>query len=175
MKKLIIAIVTLIVLGGVAFYLGWIQFQLQENTYAVIFTKTGGWDTEVTEPGNFVWRWERLLPTNLSMHTFTLKPFTARVSSTGILPSAEVYAQSLDPSPDFSFSINLSVDFEIKPGSLPELVSESRLTADTFESWHAETAEVISAQAAAFVREQAARSDFASQLTAMGGPFANSL
>ena len=175
MRKLIVILAVLIIVGGVGFYLGWIQIQLQENTYAVVYTKTGGWDEEVTEPGTFVWRWERLLPTNFSMHTFTLVPYTARVSSKGILPSAEVYEQVLDPSPEFSFSLDMSVDFGIKPSALPTLVSDALLTEETFETWHAETAEIISARAAAYVREQSTRADFAVQLTHMGDPFASAL
>jgi hypothetical protein len=175
MKKLIVAFVVLIILGGVVFYFGWIQLQLQENTYAVIFTKTGGWDEEVTEPGTFVWRWERLLPTNFSMHTFTLVPYTARVSSGGVLPGAEVYEHVLDPPPEFAFSLELSVDFGIRPSALAGLVADALLTEETFDTWHAETAEIISARAAAYVREQSTRGEFASQLTHMGDPFTSAL
>lgn len=175
MKKLIIALILLVIVGGVAFYFGWIQIHLPENTYAVIFTKTGGWDEEVTHPGTFVWRWERLIPTNLSMHKFTLEPYTARVSSKGTLPNGDAYSQVMDPRPDFGYSLELAVDFQINPESLPKLVEDSLLTQETFSEWHSDTSEVISARAAGFAREQSTRSDFAASLTALGDEFSESL
>ena len=168
MSKLIIIAVILIALAGTAFYFGWIQIRLPENTYAVIFTKTGGWDEEVVEPGKFVWRWERLIPTNCKIHTFTLEPYTAKVSASGELPSGKIYAGMLDPVPDFSFSLEMTVSFGIDPDSLPDLVSTAVLTEDTFETWHIETSAAISAKASAFIRERSMDVRAAASLTSMG-------
>lgn len=168
MRKLIVIALILIILAGTAFYFGWIQIQLTENTYAVIFTKTGGWDETVTEPGKFVWRWERLLPTNLSMHKFTLTPHSARLSASGSLPSGNIYSGILDPSPDFDFEIDSTVSFGIKPDSLPDLVAEAELTEETFDTWHAKTENEISAKAATFIRERSTDVNAASTLTSMG-------
>lgn len=175
MRKLIVIVSILIILAGTVFYFGWIQIQLTENTYAVIFTKTGGWDETVTEPGKFVWRWERLLPTNLSMHKFTLTPHTARVSASGSLPSGEIYSGILDPSPDFDFEIDIIVSFNIDPESLPDLVADAALTEETFDAWHAKTENEVSAKAATFIRERSTDVDAASTLTAMGDALAEDL
>ena len=168
MKKLVILLLILVVLGATAFYFGWIQIRLPENTYAVIFTKTGGWDEAVVNPGEFVWRWERLIPTNLKMHTFPLKPYTANVTASGSLPSGDIYAGILDPAPDFGFAVTLSVSFGIKPESLPHLVSTTVLSEDTFDAWHDEVKTAISAKATAFIRDRSTDVNAASSLTSMG-------
>ncbi|MBN1687296.1 MAG: hypothetical protein JW852_11610 [Spirochaetales bacterium] len=168
MRKLIIIVVILLALGATAFYFGWIQIRLPENTYAVLFTKTGGWDESVTEPGEFVWRWERLIPTNCKIHTFTLQPYTAKVNSSGSLPSGDIYAQMLDPRPDFGFSADITVSFGIDPRSLPKLVSTAALTEDTFEAWQKETESAIAARTGAFIRERSVDVTAATSLTSMG-------
>lgn len=168
MKKLVVLLLILVVLGGTAFYFGWVQIRLPENTYAVVFTKTGGWDEEIITPGKFVWRWERLVPTNFKMHKFQLKPFTAKVRAAGSLPSGDIYAGMLDPSPNFDFTANLSVSFGIKPDALPRLVSTALLSEETFEAWHEETKSRISAKSAAFIRDLSTDRDAATTLTSMG-------
>jgi hypothetical protein len=57
MKKFIFLFIILLIAGGCAFFFGWIQILIPAETYAVAFTKTGGFDDEVIEPGKFVWRW----------------------------------------------------------------------------------------------------------------------
>ncbi|MBT3273732.1 MAG: hypothetical protein HN368_11285 [Spirochaetales bacterium] len=167
--KLIIPLILIVILGGVAFYFGWIQLQLPENTYAVIFTKTGGWDEDVTSPGTFVWRWERLLPTNLSLHKFTLEPYSDTLSAKGVLPSAETYSEVLEPRPDFTFSLEVDVSFGIKPESLPKLAAEGRLTSETFEDWNEETSKIITSKIESIIRTLSTDSDFARSLTTLAG------
>ncbi len=168
MKKLLLLLPIIVVLGATVFYFGWIQIHLPENTYAVIFTKTGGWEEAVVSPGKFVWRWERLIPTNLKMHKFPLAPYTADVTSSGSLPSGDIYASMLDPVPDFSFTLSLSVSFGVDPESLPRLVSTTVLSEDTFDVWHDEVKSMISAQASAFIRERSTDINTASSLNSMG-------
>jgi len=167
MKKLIVIAIILLLLGGTAFYFGWVQIRLPENTYAVLFTKTGGWDEEVTEPGKFNWRWEKLIPTNCKIHTFTLEPHTSRISASGSLPSGDIYAGILDPAPDFTFSMDLTVTFNIRPDALPSLVSDALLSEETFDSWYGETKTAISSKAGTFIRERSTDVTAASSLTAM--------
>ena len=175
MKKLLVILPILIILAGVVFYFGWVQIQLPENTFAVIFTKTGGWDDSVTKPGTFVWRWERLLPTNLSIHKFKLAPYTTSVSAMGSLPSGDVYAQVLDPPPEFSFSLKLSISFTLNPEALPGLVSDALLSEESYSTWHSENQEIITAKASAFIRERSTKSGFAQQLTNMGAEVSDAL
>ena len=170
MKKIIILLALLVILAGVAFYFGWIQIRLRAGTYAVIFTKTGGWDEKVTEPGVFSWRWERLLPTNMEIHYFELEPYTSRLAVDGSLPSAADYREIIDPAPQFDFSVSITVSYTIKPEALPQLVSENRLTQDTTSEWFNNTNELLAARTSQFIREASERPGFASDLgTTMHG------
>jgi hypothetical protein len=175
MSKLIIIFVILLAVGGVVFYFGWVQIQLPENTYAVIFTKTGGWDEEVTEPGKFSWRWERLIPTNCTIHKFTLKTHTTGIEASGTLPSGDIYSGILDPSPDFGFSVDMTVSFGLKPESLPALVSDASLSQDTFEVWYTETKTAIASKSGSFIRERAMDVNSAISLTSMADSFIRDL
>ena len=138
MAKFLVILVILIVIGGVVFFFGWIQFQLPENTYAVIFTKTGGWDSQVIEPGKFIWRWERLIPTNLKLHKYSLAAYSRTISSIGTLPSANLYSQILEPHPDFEYSIEIFISCSLKPEYLPTLASEHHALPDTIDQWYSD-------------------------------------
>ena len=141
MKKIMIIFIILLLAGGCIFYFGWIQILLPAETYAVIFTKTGGYDSRVTEPGVFTWRWERLLPTNMQINKFDLRPYTKEITYSGTLPSGEQYASVLPDNPDFGFSVAVSLGFRINPRHLPRLVAEEKLTPETLNAYYEQTAE----------------------------------
>jgi hypothetical protein len=130
MKAFLIILVILVVAAGVVFYFGWIQIQLPPDHYGVIFTKTGGYDSRVVRPGEFVWRWEALVPTNLTLYRFDLEPRQVEVSFDRNLPSAELYASVLPDKPAFVVRGRLQVTFTLAPDSLPGLVKEKSLTPD---------------------------------------------
>ncbi len=136
MRKFIVSMIILIIVAGVAFLFGWVQIQLSENTYAVAFTKTGGWDEHVIEPGVFTWRWERLIPTNMTLHLFELSRYTTTVGVESRLPSGDVYAENLPEHPDFTYAVSLSVSYRVKPSALPRLVTEEQLSPDGLETWY---------------------------------------
>ena len=85
MRKFLVSLLLVVIAAGVAFYFGWIQLQLPADTYGVIFTKTNGFEQNVVKPGTFVWRWQRLLPTNLTLFTYQLKPQESEVAKTAKL------------------------------------------------------------------------------------------
>jgi len=136
MKKFIFLFILLLVVGGCVFFFGWIQILVGAETYAVIFTKTGGFDDEVVEPGKFVWRWERLIPTNMTLYKFELLPYSTRASFRSSLPSAQVYSQALPERPDFSFEADIELKFRLKPESLPALVSEAELRPEEIAGYY---------------------------------------
>ena len=102
-KRTLITLIFLAALGAV-FYFGYYQFQLPADQYGVIFTKLNGWDPLVVKPASFRIEWEGLIPLNLKMEKFDLLPVTKRISSSGTLPSSEIYSMYLENNPDFSFS-----------------------------------------------------------------------
>jgi hypothetical protein len=138
MKKFIVSIVILLLVAVFVFYWGWIQFLLPEGTYGVIFTKTSGWDDDVVAAGQFLWRWERLVPTNFSMHIFDLKPRSIHIQTQGELPSGSVYREYIEENPDFSYTAEIALRYEIDATALPLLVQEHGLRPETLDSWYEE-------------------------------------
>ena len=138
MKKVIVFVIILILLGSAVFFFGWIQIHLAGDQYAVIFTKTRGWEPEVIVPGTFSWRWERLIPTNTEIHIFTVSPRSSRISTSGSLPGAVTYAEIFDIQPDFSYELNFSVTYRLFPASLPGLAADKGLRPENMEAWYAD-------------------------------------
>lgn len=138
MRKFVISLVILILAGGTAFYFGWVQMQLPPNSYAVVFTKTGGWDETVLEPGEFHWHWERLLPTNFTLHVFSSAPHRTDLRSSGRLPSAETYSAYLEEAPEFRYDIEATVSYRVRAEELPRLAREEDLDPAGLEEWYAQ-------------------------------------
>jgi hypothetical protein len=134
MKKFFITILILIIAGGVVFYFGWIQIQIPSEGYAVFFSKTQGYDEEVIRPGEFVWRWQRLIPTNVTLHTFQPKIREHTVTVEGELPSGQLYAEYLQSAPDFSWEVKIFTRFTIRPDALPALVRDEHITPDGLDT-----------------------------------------
>jgi hypothetical protein len=153
MKAFLVIFVILVILGGAAFYFGWVQILLPPEHYAVVFTKTGGYDQKVIPPGQFVWRWERLIPTNMTLYIFDLNPRSREVSFHGSLPSADLYSSVLPDNPDFSVSGTVRLQFAIVPDSLPALVAEEKLTPEGLDDFYNARAEDISARVMDAVQE----------------------
>lgn len=133
MKRLVVLFVFLVVVGGVVFFFGWIQIRLDADEHAVIFTKTHGWEEQVVRPGEFTWRWQRLLPTNLTLHVF---PLTTRVTSAtmrGTLPSAAAYGSLVDGTAAFSYLITLDVAYRLREDSLPQLARDHGLRSNSLD------------------------------------------
>ncbi len=162
MKKLIILFIFLLIAGGVLFYFGWVQIQIPPGEYGVVVTKTGGYDKNVIEPGQFVWRWERLIPTNFTLYSFSLTPKIIDVSITGKLPSGETYAENFNNAIDFSYNVRLSVSYHINSEQLPQLVAEEGLRRDTVDSWYKKVETHISTLVSTFFKNKAATSSMMS-------------
>lgn len=153
MKTFLIILVILVILAGVAFYFGWVQIHLPAEHYAVVFTKTGGYDEEVIRPGEFSWRWERLVPTNMTLYKFDLHPRSEKIPFQGNLPSAELYSSILPENPDFSYRGEIDVTFMIAPESLPALVAEKKLLPDSLEDFFSDQAQTLSTSALQIIKD----------------------
>lgn len=136
MKKYIILFIILVVIGGTAFVAGWLQIFIPPDTYCVAFTKTGGFDKHVTEPGKFSWRWERLIPTNMTLYKFKLQSVQRDVTLNGEIPSGAIYSTVMPGEPAFTYKLTLSISFVLKPSALPELVSKHNVRPDTIDQWY---------------------------------------
>lgn len=124
------SLIILIIAGGVVFWFGWVQFKLGEGDYGVVYTKTGGYETEVLTNGEFEWRWQGLLPTNLTVHVFQLETRTIDIERNGVLPSGELYAAMAGDGVDFNWDISGKIVYRMNPDSLPALVADGLSSAD---------------------------------------------
>ncbi len=158
--KIFLKILTIIiVIGGIAgFIYGWVTLFVPPDTYCVAFSKTNGFDTKVIEPGKFTWRWERLIPTNMTLYKFLLKPYSTTIEVNGKLPSAEVYSSVMPEQPDFSYNLKVSVSVTVNPEKLPYLVKEKGLRPDNFDKWFQNQVESAVESMAGFLQKNSSNS-----------------
>jgi hypothetical protein len=136
MRKFIIILIILIILGGVCFVFGWINLFVPANAYGVLVSKTNGYDATIITPGgDFVWRWQNIIPTNMTIYAFRNDVYKTTVKSTGEFPSAGVYSQ-LEKNADFSFSIQVELAFRFNENHLVSLVKDQGLTPETLDTWY---------------------------------------
>ncbi|UTC67407.1 MULTISPECIES: SPFH domain-containing protein [unclassified Treponema] len=117
----------LIILGGSAFFFGWMQFSVPAGSYGVMLSKSGGYHDKLIVPGEFMWRWERLVPTNSKILTFNLKPQEIEYKTEGVLPSADKFGLIMEQKSDFRWKFALKVSAAAKPESLIGLVKNASI------------------------------------------------
>lgn len=151
--RTIVIIVLLLAAGGSVFYFGLVRVDLKPDQTAVFYSKTGGFSDKLIRPGDFVWKWEKLLPTNTSIFIFSLSPYRIDIDRKSVLPSGEVYASYLEGSADFSFTLKMSINIEIKPEALPGLCASDKLHPEGMEQWYSDISALVSESAVAFIQE----------------------
>jgi len=141
MKKFIVFLVIILILGGAGFFLGWAQLNVPQGSYGVIRSKIQGIDPQIVKEGEFRWLWYKLIPTNTEIKVFTPKTITRSFRSSGSLPSADIYttlaglnASTLGASAGslvFNWEISGEISFSIRPESLPVLCERENINSDT--------------------------------------------
>lgn len=130
-KKFFANFIVLLIFSAVVFFIGWIQFYVRPGTCAIMKSKTGGLYHSAVVPGVFTWRWERLLPTNVSLEILDLSVYKATQSVSGELPSASFYSSRFsDKKVDFSYDVEISVSMSLSPEGIYKLVSENKITSN---------------------------------------------
>jgi hypothetical protein len=124
MKKLLVAFIILIILGGLAFFFGWAQFAVPPGAYGVVRSKTHGIDPRLIREGEFRWIWYKLIPTNVDITVYRLDRVEHSFSLSNSLPSGGTYAAFAGITADFSYDISASVSFSIRPEALVPLIAE---------------------------------------------------
>jgi len=128
MKKFFITLLILLILGGTAFFFGWAQFSVPPGAYGVIISKTYGVDPVIVQSGEFRWVWYKLLPTNVIIPVFNLKPERFSIQFNSSLPSGDVYSSFAGMQGDFSWNLNAAISFSIDPDKLVQVVSQNNIT-----------------------------------------------
>jgi hypothetical protein len=133
----------LLALSGFLFYRGWLQMDIPPHSRVILFTRTGGFDNVVYRPGQFVWRWEKLLPGNMSLLVFPDQSSTLSVDGNGFLPSGEVYGYWMGNPALFKYSYRVKLQMKIGDESLLDAVIHRNLTPDGYDLLLKETETVI--------------------------------
>lgn len=127
MKKALTSLIILILFGAAIFYFGWVQFNVPVGNYGILLSKTSGVYPDLIEAGNFLWRWERLLPTNTELRVFSLDSINQTDTFESTLPSAQLYSTKLEGNPDFSYTITVESTAKVKKDRLIALVQQHNI------------------------------------------------
>jgi hypothetical protein len=136
MKKLIIGIIVVILLGSVVFILGLLH--VPHDQYAVVYTSFAGFDAKALTPDTYAWRWEKLIPSALVTYLFKLESYEAEVDSPvkgNYYPSGNEYAKAAGVDMSFEFDLRYKIEFSIIPGKLRDIVSEG-LRPEKLSDWY---------------------------------------
>lgn len=129
-KKLFANFIVLVIFGAAVFCIGWITFLVKPGYCAVMVSKTSGILDKPVLPGSFIWRWEKLLPTNVTLETFNLSPFKSTQVVSGELPSSKTYRDYASLNCDFSYNIKMNFTMSIVPEKIVELYKANKLRTD---------------------------------------------
>lgn len=131
-KRFFSNILVLLIFSAAVFFIGWIQFSVKPGSCAIMTSKTGGLYEKPVVSGVFTWRWERLLPTNVSLAFFDLSARTYVQTVSGELPGAQLYSSRLpEKNADFSYSVQVSVSLCASPEKIHSLAAENKIASDS--------------------------------------------
>lgn len=134
MKKIVALLIIVLFVALVLGAVGYLPFRLSDEGTNVMHTRSSGWQLVGVEPRLFDWRWELLIPKNVTFYTFPRIERTVRITSERFLPSAELYSRMLSGEPDFKTRISIDMVVTVREDSLPELV-ELGLLPDAVDEW----------------------------------------
>ncbi|MCR5763277.1 MAG: hypothetical protein K6G00_07845 [Treponema sp.] len=146
----------LIIVAAVVFFIGWIQFSVKPGTCGVLVSKTSGVLETPILPGKFMWRWEKLLPTNANLLIFSMDSYKSNQEYSGALPSNELYEKLLDNNVDFSYDIKMSISLSLSPEVIVKKVSENEIKKQAdLESFLENKAMILAKEIAEYVLNSA--------------------
>ena len=161
--RLFLTLLILLGAGGTAFWFGLLSVELDEGEYGVVFTKLNGYEDNPVSSGEFAWRWEALLPTNLTLHVFELETRTVPLTASGKMPSGMYYGTLVGEGVDFGWRVTARVRYRLNPKALPGLVAEG-LAGSGLEGLYAEYEALVEKEMGRIMEEQGGGSPEASSM-----------
>ena len=128
--KLVIQLFLLLILAGLAFAFGYLQFAVPIGKYGVMVSKTSGYYENIITHDDVIWKWERLIPTNSTIMLFNLLPVKIEKTITGELENAEKYKKMLKNTPNFSWKAELSLRLYIVKENLIGLLKKTNIQSE---------------------------------------------
>ena len=123
MKKFFTTLLVLVIIAGIMLFFGWAQLGIPPDGYGVIRSKTHGLYPHIVQPGEFLWIWYKLIPTNTETTVLRLNPVGYDFTAESDLPSGRVYSAFAGIKGDFSWRINAAISFSISPDAVIPLFS----------------------------------------------------
>lgn len=136
-------------IGGAAFFFGWLQFAVPAGNYGVMLSKSGGYHGTPVMPGKFMWRWERLIPTNAKILIFNVSPVHISYQTEGRLPSADKLSVVMEQKNGFEWKWGIDVSAAVNPERLTAIVKNASIKAQSGLDGYIETKVVEAAQKSA--------------------------
>ena len=135
-RKLLVLALIVLACGAAVFFFGWTQFSIPAGKYGVMLSKSGGYYRQAITPGNFTWRWERIVPTNAQILVFDLTPRPVHYAADGSLPSADLYSKVLNTKDNFSWAFGIDALVTLKSDRLVAVVEKDTIqTQEMLESY----------------------------------------
>ena len=161
-QKVIFCAIVLLCVAGYAFYRGCVFLKVPVGACAVLSSKTSGTYPQPITHSAFLWRWEALIPKNITLTSYSLAPRTISSNIQGSLPSAELYAMQVKGNPDFSYSFKIDVVLSPKAEQIRAVAKGAEpLSPNQFEALLTEAAQRVASDTADFIirscNEQPAR------------------
>lgn len=150
---------------GYIFYMGWkVQFQIPEGQAALLHSRITGYETELVRPGDFLWRWQGIIPTDLTVHLIPSDYRIVSLESSGKLPSGEIYLAHAGLEGDFDYHLTMDVQYRVKEGHYLDQVEKGLLTPDNLDNFFIRTDSQIMDYAVQFLQNPDNLSDNMQQI-----------
>lgn len=128
MKKGIFASFIFIVFAAFVFCLGLIPLRIPAEKTGVLSSRTGGVYPKVIKNGEFLWKWELLIPKNSNVCIFDQKTLSFTQNFSGELPSSSFYSSFIKGNPNFSYNIAFSISLKPEEDFLVSLVKSGEVS-----------------------------------------------
>ena len=166
MKKFFRTILVLAIIAGLALFFGWAQLGIPPDGYGVIRSKTHGLYPRIVRPGEFLWIWYKLIPTNTKTTVLRLNPVNHAFTAENTLPSGRVYSSFAGIKGDFSWRINGAVSFNINPDAVIPLFSANIISSqEDLTRYEKDIAEQIEGIIMRYVGQEEHSKEFETLLT----------
>jgi hypothetical protein len=128
MKKFLTTLLVLILIAGAGLFFGWAQLGIPPDGYGVIRSKTHGLYPRLVQPGEFLWVWYKLIPTNTETTVFRLNSVNHEFTAESTLPSGKIYSTFAGIEDNFSWKINAAISFSISPDAIIPLFTANTVS-----------------------------------------------
>lgn len=144
MKKGIFASFIFIVFAVFVFCFGLVTLRIPAGKNGVLSSRTGGVYPKIIKNGEFLWKWELLIPKNSNVCIFDQKTFSFSQNFSGKLPSSSFYSSFIKGNPDFSYNITFSISLKPEEELLVSLVKSGEVSGQSeLEHYLGQCAELI--------------------------------